>query len=128
MNFDLLIVDDDTTIQLIHKLISKKSGFHSDPKCLNSGIEAIEYLEKNKDSNKNILLFLDLYMPEMDGWGVADYVESLNQSQRIKIFIISSSMNLVDKKKAMNYSCIIEYIMKPLELNYLEAIKDTHFF
>jgi two-component SAPR family response regulator len=128
MNFDLLIVDDDTTIQLIHKLFSKKSGFHSDPKCLNSGIEAIEYLEKNKDSNKNILLFLDLYMPEMDGWGVADYVESLNQSQRIKIFIISSSVNLVDKKKAMNYTCIIEYIMKPLELNYLEAIKDTHLF
>jgi len=128
MNFDLLIVDDDTNYQYIHKLFAKKSGFHSEPKCFNSGIEAIEYLEKNKDSNQNTLIFLDLYMPEMDGWGVADYVESLNQSQRIKIFIISSSVNLADKQKALKYSCIIEYIEKPLELNYLEAIKDNNFF
>ncbi|TNF43936.1 MAG: response regulator [Cytophagales bacterium] len=128
MNFDLLIVDDDSNYQFIHKLIAKKSGFHADPKCFNSGVEAIEYLEKNKETNENILIFLDLYMPETNGWVVADFVESLNQSQRIKVFIISSSVNLADKQKALKYSCIIEYIEKPLELNYLEAIKDTLFF
>jgi response regulator of citrate/malate metabolism len=128
MNFDLLIVDDDLNYQFIHKLITKKSGFHSNPKCFGSGKEAIDYLEKNKSSDENILIFLDLYMQEIDGWGVADFVEFLNQPQRIKIFIISSSVNLADKQKAIKYTCIVEYIEKPLELDYLESIKDIYFF
>lgn len=128
MNFDLLIVDDDSKFQLIHQIIAKKSGFHSAPKCFNSGKEVLEYLELNKNLDQNILILLDLFMPEIDGWGVADYVESLNQPHRIKIFIVSSSVNLAEKQKAMRYSCIIEYIEKPLEMNYLESIKDTIFF
>lgn len=128
MNFDLLIVDDDVDFQFFHKLIALKSDFHSNPKCFSSGKEVIDYLEDQKASRENILIFLDLYMKEVDGWGVADYVEALNQPHRIKVIIITSSLNIVDKRKAMNYSCIIEYIEKPLMKDYLVSLKNAQLF
>ncbi|GMQ29706.1 response regulator [Algoriphagus confluentis] len=128
MNFNLLIVDDDPNFLFMHKILAKRSGFHLDPKTFDSGKEVIEYLEQNKGINEKILIFLDLFMPEINGWSVADYVESLGQFHRIKIFIVSSSVNQADKQKALTYSSIIEYIEKPLELNYLETIKESPFF
>jgi response regulator of citrate/malate metabolism len=128
MNFDLLIVDDDSDYQFFHKLLSVKSEFHLNPKCFSSGKEVIDYLEEQKDSDENILIFLDLYMTETDGWAVVDFIESLNQPHRIKVIIITSSVNIADKKKALRYSCIIEYIEKPLMKNYLISIKDAHLF
>ncbi|AMQ56491.1 response regulator [Algoriphagus sanaruensis] len=128
MNFKLIIVDDDTDYQFFHKLLAMKAEFHHDPICLSSGREAIEYLEKEKDSKDNILIFLDLYMVDMDGWQVLDYIESLDQPHRIKVIVITSSVNMADKKKAIRYSCIIEYIEKPLMKNYLIALKQSQLF
>lgn len=128
MNFDLLIVDDDLDYQFFHKLLAVKADFHPSPKCFSSGQEVINYLEAQKDFTDNILIFLDLYMTDLDGWAVADYIESLGQSRRIKVIVITSSVNIADKRKALKYNCIIEYIEKPLMKNYLVSIKDAQIF
>lgn len=129
MNFDLLIVDDDPQFQLLHKKLAEITEFHSDPDCVSSGLDAIEYIKlKREESNRNLLIFLDIYMEGIDGWGVLDYLESLNLPQRFKVILVSSSVNSDDKKRAIKYHSVIEYIEKPLMADYLIMLKDCYLF
>lgn len=127
MNFDLLIVDDDLQFQYLHKRLVEKSEFHPDPKCVSGGDEAIDYV-KGKDNKTNLLIFLDIYMEGVSGWEVLDYLESLKVPQKIKVILISSSVNMADKRKALKYHSVIEYIEKPLLLDYLIMLKDLPIF
>ena len=129
MNFDLLIVDDDLQFQYLHKKLAEKSEFHYGPICVSSGEEAIEYIkQKHLDSNNNLLIFLDIYMEGIDGWDVLDYLETLKLPKRFKVILISSSVNIEDKRKALNYDTVIEYIEKPLMVEYLTMLKDCIIF
>ena len=62
------------------------------------------------------------------GWEVLDYLETLKQTGKIKAIVISSSVNMNDKTKAMGYSSVIDYIEKPLLLSYLTKIKTQTIF
>ena len=129
MNFKLIIVDDDPEYIFFHKLLSKKSGLCEDPLCFSSGKEIIDYLASKEGKYlENILIFLDIYMTEVDGWGVLDYLKSLNQQDKIKVGLITSSVSMEDKKKAIQYPNVIEYIEKPLMLNYLVNLKNQIIF
>ncbi|RIW15143.1 response regulator [Algoriphagus lacus] len=129
MNFDLIIVDDDPDYIFFHVLLAKKSGLSEDPITFEDGQELIEYVSENNNENlRNTLILLDLYMLRVDGWEVLDYLEKLNLPNKIKVIVISSSVNMNDKTKSISYSSVIDYIEKPLLLNYLENIKDQSIF
>ena len=129
MNFRLIIVDDDPEYIFFHKLLSKKSGLCEDPLCFSGGQEVIDYLASQEDKDlENILIFLDIYMTEVDGWGVLDYLKSLNRPDKIKVILITSSVSMEDKKKAIQFPNVIEYIEKPLMMNYLVNLKNQIIF
>ena len=125
-NFNLIIVDDDPNFLFIHDVLAKKSDFHQTPLKFEDGYDAIRFLEENMD--KNHLLFLDIYMKTIDGWGVLDFIENKNIPEKIKVILISSSVNVADKNKAMEYSSVIDYIEKPLPVEYLNMLKEQVIF
>lgn len=129
MNFDLIIVDDDPDYIFFHRLLAKKSGLSDNPISFEDGKELIDYIsENNSEKLRNTLIFLDLYMLRIDGWEVLDYLESLKIPHKIKVIVISSSVNMNDKSKAITYSSVIDYIEKPLLLGYLTNIKEQSIF
>lgn len=129
MNFNLIIVDDDPDYIFFHQLLSKKSGLSDNPISFEDGQELIDYIsENNNEKLRNTLIFLDLYMLRINGWEVLDYLETLKIPNKIKVIVISSSVNMDDKIKAIGYSSVIEYIEKPLTLNYLINIKNQSIF
>lgn len=129
MNFDLIIVDDDPDYIFFHRLLAKKSGLSDNPISFEDGQELIDYIsENNNEKVRNTLIFLDLYMLRIDGWEVLDYLETLKIPNKIKVIVISSSVNMNDKTKAIAYSSVIDYIEKPLLLSYLTKIKDQDIF
>jgi CheY-like chemotaxis protein len=129
MNFKLIIVDDDPEYIFFHKLLAKKSGFYEDPLTFSSGQEVIDFLATEQDEDQeNILIFLDIYMTDVDGWGVLDYLQSINRPDKIKVILITSSVSMEDKKKAIQYPNVIEYIEKPLMMNYLINLKNQLIF
>jgi CheY-like chemotaxis protein len=129
MNFDLIIVDDDAEYIFFHKLLAKKSGLSEDPLTFSGGQEVIDHLETlvTQDFN-NTLIFLDIYMQDVDGWGVLDYLKKVNRDDKIKVILITSSVSMDDKKKAIQYPSVIEYIEKPLMMNYLINLKTQAIF
>jgi CheY-like chemotaxis protein len=129
MNFELIIVDDDPDYIFFHRILAKKSGICENPISFEDGQEIIDYLSGDIINELgNTLIFLDLYMLRTGGWEVLDYLETLKQTGKIKVIVISSSVNMNDKTKAMGYSSVIDYIEKPLLLSYLTKIKTQTIF
>jgi CheY-like chemotaxis protein len=67
-------------------------------------------------------------MQDVDGWGVLDYLKKVNRDDKIKVILITSSVSMDDKKKAIQYPSVIEYIEKPLMMNYLINLKTQAIF
>lgn len=128
MNFELLIVDDDPDTIFFYNLLVKISSFHPNPLTFANGQEIIDFLKNQKESTSNFLIFLDIYMGEKKGWEVMNYIKTLNKPEKIKVILISSSIDIIDKRMAMNYENIIDYVEKPLLKNYLVTLKSKVLF
>ena len=112
----ILIIDDDPMQLMLNQKIFKK---------LNSDIEAFAF-DNPKDAFTSIktqypdLIFLDLNMPEMNGW---DFLDAMNEKKWIiDVYILTSSVDPYDKKKAETYENIKGFLSKPLTLNLLDKI------
>ena len=69
------------------------------------------------------MIFLDLIMDEMDGWGFIDALEKqLGKKALPEIYVLSAFGNPKDRELAQKHPLILGYIDKPLTRNRLEAI------
>lgn len=65
-------------------------------------------------------LFLDLNMPEMNGW---DFLDSIDKDKfDTEIYILSSSVDERDILKASKYQIVKEYLSKPLIKKCIHSI------
>ncbi|WP_044171044.1 PAS domain S-box protein [Flectobacillus major] len=119
------IVDDDSAIQLLHKLLLKKAEITPSPNQFLNGKGIVEYISENNHSEDIHIIFLDLNMPELDGWGVLEYITHNNLSCKIYVIIVSSSIDESDKLRAQIYPCVIDFIQKPISINKLFEIKSS---
>jgi CheY-like chemotaxis protein len=112
----VLIDDDPISTFLTEKLIS---SFIKAPCQFLKFESARTALEEIRDIDLNYL-FLDLNMPEMDGWDFLDNFRPRND--HAKIYILSSSIDEQDMSKARQYHQVKEYLPKPLIRNHIKMI------
>ena len=114
----ILLVDDDTTYLFITKKILEQQQNVEQINTFMNGLEALTYL-KEHSKEENILpniLFLDLFMPIMDGWEFLDEFKEVksNHLNKITIYICTSSISPHDVERAKNISSVSGYIIKPI--------------
>ena len=69
------------------------------------------------------IIFLDLGLDKMDGWGFIEELERLVQPKPIpEIYILSAFGKVKDRELAQNHPLVLGYIDKPLTRNRLEKI------
>jgi CheY-like chemotaxis protein len=68
------------------------------------------------------LVLLDLNMPVWDGWDFLDEIQQLNLSENPKVYIMSSSVDPADKKKAKSYSYVADFVVKPLTHEVIQRL------
>lgn len=114
----LALVDDDDTFVFITKRIIEKTDFVKEVKVFSNGLEALNYLKENLNSEYKLpdVIFLDLSMPIMDGWQFLDEFSHLEseRTQKIIIYICSSSISPHDLIKAKKMSSVSDFIIKPV--------------
>jgi CheY-like chemotaxis protein len=115
----ILLIDDDTVIDFLHKKLLIKAGITEPIITLYNGKVAIEKLaELNDQLNENdtVLALLDLNMPVLDGWGFLKELDALysNLKFKLELYILSSSNNPDDIQKSKNNPYVKDYLNKPL--------------
>lgn len=121
----VLLVDDDHTFNWVStKLIQRVCPELKINICTN-GRMALEFLLNNFENQYEYIIFLDINMPEMNGWEFLDAIAKsqwdINQSS-VSIYIVSSSTDSSDMEKAKTYRSVKGYITKPLSLDTIKGI------
>lgn len=112
--------------------------FDADLSFANNGIEAIEHLKTGKIQ----VLFLDLNMPVLDGYGVLQHIHDRNMN--VKVVVVSGDIQqeahervmrlgaLAFIKKPVNQTemaeIVEEYHLDDVELDVVNSSVDTHLF
>jgi len=124
----ILLVDDNDIDTYITNHIVKKSQIAEKITIKNSGIKAIEYLQSIKESAEEFpdLIFLDIGMPIMNGFGfLEEFVKlPLVIANHCSVVMLTSSNDQNDIDRAMNYSVVKKYFVKPLKLPMVETLGD----
>ena len=126
-----MLVDDDQNDNFFHEREIKKINPAITVIEKRTGLDGLEYLKLNKENKEVVpdLIFLDINMPILDGW---DFLEKYNQFDKelqdlVVIIMLSTSGYPEDIARAMSYSCVSDYIIKPLTKEKLESINRKYF-
>jgi len=129
---NVLLIEDDPITVLVCERITKLSGFAEQFHASGNGLDAVEYLNKTANERPEDLpdlIFLDINMPIMNGWEFLDQfdkIESLFQRLPI-IYILSSTVDPEDQRKALSYPIVKNFISKPLtKAHLMEIAEEIH--
>jgi len=108
-----IIIDDEIMARaIISESITSRTE-HVVEAEFDSAIEAIKFLNKNKVD----LIFLDIHMPDFNGF---DFIDSLKHN--VKIVLITSDKEFAIT--AFEYDNVVDYLVKPIsEERFDKAIK-----
>lgn len=120
---EILIVDDDKIVALLHKNQLRSSKIEPAPVICSNGKEALDHLYRNDSPCKNILVLLDLNMPIVDGWKFLKKLKKDPPKAQVFVVIVTSSINQKDHLKAQTYSSVIHFCRKPLTSDCFKKIK-----
>ena len=117
------LVDDEQVFHWIADKFIENINHGLKSVSLYNGMEALDYL-KDPDNQIPDILFLDLNMPVANGWKFLDEFGSLQEdlSKTMDIYIVSSSIDPEDFKKAESYSYVRSFISKPLTQQTIESV------
>lgn len=123
MNNQILVVDDDPIIRLIHTKVLDTFGLKQPILAFPHGQQALCHIQ-NCDLSKNFLVLLDINMPVMNAWEFLLECERISCTDRICTVIVSSSINPLDQKKAFKRPVVKGFIEKPFNLKTVDKLKE----
>lgn len=120
----LIIDDDETSIFLIKRVLSSVDvGSHV--QIAYNGLEGLNTLKEAAAHDRlPHLIFLDIKMPVMDGFG---FLEELGKPENqdlngLKIILLSSSHNPWEMERAKKEPAVAAFLHKPLTKEKLQSI------
>lgn len=115
-NVKILLVDDDSIFLTLAKINIERVLPDAAIHTASNGEEAMAFLMGEEVD----YIFLDLNMPIMDGWELLEELSKYNKTKQ-KIFVVSSSIDPSDRKKAEENPLVTSMVEKPLDKNKLVA-------
>jgi len=110
----ILIVDDDPAIRRLFEALAKRQRIDCD--CAANGPEAIAAMKDREYS----LLFLDIMMPRIDGWGVLDYLRTHARTKLPMIFIVTAFLD--QTLSTADSEIVTGIIYKPVDADDIAAL------
>lgn len=109
----VFLVDDDPINNLLNKRLLDRLGIFKQIREFEEGMEALTKL-KEINLSEHLLIFLDINMPVLDGWGFLKMYSELFPDRKDKIVILSSSIDFQDRTRAREFGLISGFLEKPL--------------
>ncbi|RIW12185.1 response regulator [Algoriphagus lacus] len=124
---DIIVVDDDPIQHFVFKKLIFKIDSKISLKSFYNGEEALFFLKKKvlgNSENRISLIFLDLNMPKMDGFGFLEEYRMLHQDLKSKnrVVILTSSIRNNDRILVLDFRELNGYYAKPISLDFLKKV------
>ncbi len=126
----ILYIEDDKLAQTLNEIYFKESGFCKNVINLSSGRQALNFFERIVNGEELIenmpeIIFLDINMPVMNAWDFLDLFETKFPQfvMTIPIFILTSSIDPEDKKRAENHKSVLCLFEKPLDFEHIKTAR-----
>lgn len=113
-NKKVLIIEDDKALVKFVTYLLENDGYTVD-----SSYDGASGIAKVKVFKPDLIL-LDAMMSVMDGYKVAEYVKSREETKFIPIIMVTAKSQAIDKVKGLNCG-IDDYIVKPFDTKELLA-------
>jgi len=121
-----ILIDDDSIFNFIHAKVIRQVDEEADIADFISSSEALAFIKERFVSHKAepTLVFLDINMPEINGFELLDAIKELpaESVSKMSIYIITSSLNEKDVRKSKEYPILKGYIGKPLSFERLNEV------
>lgn len=124
---DFIIIDDDKLNNKVCRNIIEKTYTTAEITDFVDPVAGFNYIVdtySRTDSTSKAILLLDISMPLMDAWEFLDRFEQLDShvKRRVKIHILSSSVNKQDMARAEANKNVEYYLIKPLTRESIKLI------
>jgi CheY-like chemotaxis protein len=117
------LVEDSTVDLFINSRVLAQSGFAGDVLQVPSPEDALNALATSAVLPD--LILLDIRMPEMDGFEFLEKMATLPKAipEKVKIILLSSSIDPVDYQRALTNPLVLAFIPKPLTVEKFNNLK-----
>lgn len=124
----ILLIDDDSISNFITEKLILREDFAQEVTSFLSAEEALAYLKNLEQQQQPApdIIFLDLNMPEMDGWEFMNEFKKLSKdfTANTRVFMLSSAVDSKDIVQARNMEEIEDFISKPLTREDMGVIRE----
>jgi CheY-like chemotaxis protein len=124
----VLLIDDDPMSNMIHQSLLKKHHWPAATVVFENGPAALRALQAaaaGPPSSFPDIILLDVEMPAYDGWDFMRVYAGLPPrfTDQCLLYLLSSSINPFNIRKAQTYPLVKSYLTKPLTLANLNQIR-----
>ena len=112
MSKKILIVDDEVHVRMLLEQTLEELEEDYDVEIISSadGLEALELIRKEIPD----LVFLDVMMPQMNGYEVCRAVSAEPGLEQVKIILLTAKGQEIDRKQGMELGAF-KYMTKPFD-------------
>jgi CheY-like chemotaxis protein len=123
----VMVIDDSKTDRFIVSYMLKKFNLADEIIEVESAKKALDYFKSAEAKTEELpqLIFLDIRMPEMDGFGFLEEYDKLPEGIKSNciIMMLSTSLDTSDRAKAEGNHYVARFLNKPLDIPKIEWLK-----
>lgn len=124
-----MLIDDDDFFIFMTKRVLEKTGVANGIQTFLSAKAALAWLQENADRTElwPEVILLDIRMPFMNGFEFLEQLTKLSATaaSKIRVYMLTSSVNEEDKEKARKYALVRDYYTKPLSSDVVMKIHNS---
>lgn len=123
-----MVIDDSPIDRMLVEKVIQRYEVAQEVIKMELAREALNYLKAEENREKlPDLIFLDINMPEIDGFGFLDQYGLLPEQVRRgpKIVMLTSSLHSQDRERSLSNPYVSHFTNKPLTLAVLQELELT---
>lgn len=125
----IYLVDDNDIDIAVNSNLLQLAQIGDEIKVFSTGNEFVLSLKDDRELalNQNNIVLMDIMMPGMTGFETIEHFKSIDEElfQRFNIFMLSSSIDRNDIKRAVETPRVFQVLEKPLDVYQLKKAIET---